>query len=217
MTAVDVSARVSASDTQANWARWGGISGIVFAPLLAAAVLMTAGMPAAKHAAKVQAWDVKHTGLLGASLVLTALAVVVGLYFFTWLHFQFTRSERSWMGTMFVTGAILFGASGTIAAGLQATLSQDAKHLSTGSLQLMASLSQNFNYPMTTVGLALMFLAAGFLIRRTRLLPGWLAWVSWVLAFAAATVILGFIALLGTALWVIVVGAIFTVRRSAKS
>lgn len=216
MTAVDVSARGSASEAQANWARWGGISGIVFAPLLATAILMTAGMPAAKHAAKVQAWDVKHTGLLGASFVLTSLAVVVGVYFFTWLHFQFTRSERSWMGTMFVTGAVIFGTSGTVAAGLEAGLSQDAKHLSTGSLQLMATLSQNLNYPMGTVGLALMFLAAGFLIRRTGLVPGWLAWVSWVLAFAAATVVLGFIALLGTALWVIVVGAILTARRPAE-
>jgi hypothetical protein len=60
-----------------------------------------------------------------------------------------------------------------------------------------------------------MYLAAGFLIRRTGLLPAWMAWVSWVFALLAATIFLGFIPLIGTGLWVIFVGIYLTARPPA--
>jgi hypothetical protein len=81
----------------------------------------------------------------------------------------------------------------------------------------MSSLDQNLNFPMTSAGLALMYLAAGFLIRRTGLLPGWMAWVSWVFALLAATIFLGFIPLIGTGLWVIFVGIYLTARPPAAN
>jgi hypothetical protein len=191
------------------------LTGVLFGVLVAAAVLMVSGLPDAKNAAKAQAWDVKHTGLLGGAFLLTTLAVIVGLVFLTWLYSHLAR-DGGWMGTLFLVGAVVFGLSGTLGAGIEAALNSDAKHLNTTSLQLMSSLNQNLNFPMSSVGLALMFLAAGFLIRRTGLLPGWLAWVSWVFALLAATIFLGFIPLIGVALWVIFVGIFLTVRPPAE-
>jgi len=46
-------------------------------------------------------------------------------------------------------------------------------------------------------------------------LPQWLAWVSWVLALVAASFFLGWIALLGAGLWVIVVAIMLAVRNPA--
>jgi hypothetical protein len=178
---------------------------------------MTAGMPDTKNAAKVQAWDIKHAGLLNGSVVVTVAAVIIGLYFLTWLHSQLAGKEGSWMGTLFVVGTVIFAMSGTVSAGINASLGTDAKHLSTSSLQLMSSLNGSFNYAMTCIGIAVLYLAAGYLIRRSGHLPGWLAWASWVLAVLAASYILGFVALLGTVLWTVTVGAILTVRKPVES
>jgi hypothetical protein len=215
MTAVEVPATATGGAAKTSSSRWIPLTGVLFAVLLAASTLMVAGMPQAKNAAKVQAWDVKHTGLLGGAFLLTTLAVIVGVVFLTWLYSHLAR-DGGWMGPLFLAGVVVFAVSGTVSAGVEAALSSDAKHLSTTSLQLMARLDQNLNFPMTSAGLALMYLAAGFLIRRTGLLPGWLTWVSWLFALLAATVLLGFIPLLGTALWVIFAGIYLTARPPAQ-
>ncbi len=217
MTAVGVSAVVTGSATKpSSSSRWIALGGVLFALLLGAAVTMTSGLPDAKNAAKVRTWDVKHTSLMSVAALTTMAAVIVGLVFLTWLHSHLAR-EAGWIGNLFLVGAVIFGLSGVVGAGLDATLGGDAKHLSTGSLQLMSSLSQDLNAPMTCAGLALMYLAAGFLIRRTGLLPGWLAWVSWLFALLAATFVLGFIPLVGSALWMIVAGIYLTARPPADT
>jgi hypothetical protein len=196
--------------------KWIALTGVLFALLLGLSVAMTLGEPDVKNATKLQDWAVKHTGALGGAGFVTMLAVIVGLIFLTWLHSNLGR-DRGWLATLFAVGVVTFAVSGGVGAGVDASFGSDAKHLSTGSLQLLASLSQNLNYPMTCAGLVLMYLAAGFLIRRTRLLPGWLAWASWVLAVLAASFFLGFVALFGTALWMIVVSIYLAVRPLAHS
>ena len=217
MTAVGVSAPGIVAADRTHWSRWAGVSGVLFAVLLAASVSLTVGMPDAKNAIKVRAWDVKHTGLLGLSFVLTTAAVIVGLCFLIWLHSLLTRDGGGWLGNLFLVGTVVFAMTGLVAAGVHASLNSDAKHLSTASLQLMASLDQNFNFPMGSAALAVLFLAAGFLIRRSGVLPGWLSWVSWVFALLAATIFLGFIALIGSALWLLVVGVYLTARPPVAS
>lgn len=217
MTTVGISTTGVTRATGASSTRWGGISGIAFGVILAVSTLMLAGKPQATNATKVDGWVLKHTGLIWVSVLLTMVAVVIGTCFLVWLHQQLTRSERGWQGTVFLAGAVIFATSGTVSAGLNAVLSMDAKHLSTGSLQLMASMSENVSYAMTCAGLAVMYVGAGLLIRRTNLLPGWLAWVSFVFAVLATSFFLGFVALLGSVLWLIVVGAIFATRQPVEN
>ena len=217
MTTVGLSTTGAVPATKLGWSRWTGLTGVLFGVIVAVSVIATDGMPDAKNAAKVQAWDIKHAGLLTTSFVATTVAVIIGLYFLTWLHSQVGGRNAGWMGSMFLVGMVFFAMSGAVQAGFHAAIGSDAKHLSAGSLQLMASLVENFNWAMLCIGLALLYLAAGYLFRRSGLLPGWLAWVSWLFALAAATVFLGFIALLGTTLWVIVVGIILTARHPVES
>ena len=211
MTSVDVAARTAATGTTSS-PRWMGLTGVLFALLLAPAVLMTSGMPDAKNAAKVQHWDIKHEGLLGLSFILLTISVIVGLCFLVWLRGRLSGGSSGWMGNLFLAGVVTFAVSGVLSAGVNASLAQDSKHLSTDSLQLLASLNQNLTFPTTSAGLAVMYFAVGFLIRRSGVLPGWLAWVSWVFALLATTVLLSFIPLIGTALWLIIVGIYLTVR-----
>ena len=216
MTAVGVPVAHTGSDRKMEeGSRWAGLSGVLFAILLIVSFVMTFPEPAAKNAAKVQTWDLKHSGLLNGSTVVSVVGVIVGLYFLTWLYSQLTRDGAGWMGALYLVGVAVFAVSGGVSAGISAVVGADAKHLSTDSLQLMASLNQSFGYAITVSGLAVMYLGAGFLIRRSGVLPGWLAWVSWVFALLAATFVLGFVSLLGTVLWVIAVGAILTARPAA--
>ncbi|MBV9661733.1 MAG: hypothetical protein JO337_11305 [Acidimicrobiales bacterium] len=211
MTAVGIPTTGAGPAARTTSNRWIALTGVLFALLLGAAVVMTSGEPAAKNATKVQAWVVKHSSLIGGSFVITTAAVIVGLLFLVWLHSHLGR-DGGWLGSLFLVGVVVFALSGAVGAGIDAALSQDTKHLSTDTVQTLASLGQNLNYPMTCIGLALMYLAAGFLIRRTGLLPGWLSWVSWLFALLAASIVLGFVPLAGSALWMIVVGIYLAAR-----
>ena len=216
MTAVEANTGRQVIASERKGSRWAPLSGVLFAAILVPAVLLTSGIPQAQDAAKVQAWAVKHTGLFNASFLANSIGVIVGLCFLIWLHSILSRDEGGWAGNLFLVGVAIFAVSGTVAAGLDAILGTDAKHLSTDSVQLMASFMQNFNYPFLVAGLAVMYLGAGLLIRRTGLLPSWLAWVSFVFAALATTVYLGFIPLLGTVLWLIAVSVILAARRPAE-
>ena len=217
MTAVGISAAGVVPATRSGGYRWGGICGIVFGPVLLASALMTAGMPQAEHAAKVQKWTTTHTGLLNGAAMVSVAGVIVGLCFLTYVHSVLAAKERSWMGSLYLVGVVVFAVAGTVSIGINSTLGNDAKHLSTGSVQLMASLAQNLNWGMTSIGLAVMYFAVGHLIHRTDVLPSWLAWVSWFFALTAATFFLGFVALLGTVLWSLFVGITLTARRTSES
>lgn len=217
MTALDVPPIDVAQATRAGGHRWAGICGILFGPLLLASALMTAGMPQAKNAAKVQTWVTSHTGLLNGAAIVSVAGVIVGLCFLTHLYAALTTRQVSWMGTVYLVGAVVFGVAGTVSLGISATLGSDGKHLTVGSVQLMASLAQNLNWGMTSIGLTLMYFGVGHLIRRSDLLPAWLAWVSWVFALLGATFFLAFIPLLGTVLWSLVIGIVLVARRPAES
>lgn len=202
MTATQTPADATTSGT--DWYAKGGILGLVFTVLLAAGVFMTMGAPDAKNATKDQTWLIKHTGLTGTSALLTLLAVVVGLFWLIWLRSQLDRPS-SWIGNVYMMGAGIFALSGTVSAGINLAESTDAKHLNASGLQVLSSLSQNFNYPMTCAGLCLMYLGIGLLIRKSNVLPGWLAWASFVMALLGATLFLGFFSLMLTVIFVPVV------------
>lgn len=211
MTAVGVPATGGKAADTISSNRWLALLGVLFAVVLAGSVFMTAGEPDPKNATKIHDWILKHTGLMSASAVTTVAAVIIGLVFLTWLHSHLGR-DRGWMGSLFLVGAVIFGLAGALSAGVNAAFGAEAKHLSPDSIQVLGTIGQNLNVGAVCAGLALMYLAAGFLIRRTGLLPGWLSWVSWLFALLAASFILGFVALVGTALWMIVAGVYLAAR-----
>jgi hypothetical protein len=200
-----------------NGTRWAALSGVLFAVLLVAGVLLSFGAPdSSSSAAKVQGWYLAHKSLMGAVTLLLVLGVIVGLFFLNHVRSCFRRYDSTGRATsLFWGGVIVFAVSGALGAGISSTFADDPKVLSPGSLQLLNALSSNLNYPAACIGLAVMFLGAGLVIRRTRILPQWIAWVSWVLALAAASFFLGFIALLASGLWMVLVSVLLAVRNPA--
>jgi hypothetical protein len=197
--------------------RIAALSGVVFVVLLAVGFVLGSGSPSTSSSAtKVQSYFVTHKGRIGGAGLLTMLAVLFGMFFFGYLRAYF-RSQHGaeWLATVFFGGAIIFAVSGTLGAGFDLAAADHPAALSASSLQLLNILQSNVGYTAICAGLAVMYFAAGFVIYKTKLLPGWLAWVSWLLGLLSATFFLGFIAFIGTALWSLYVSLTLAARNPA--
>ena len=66
---------------------------------------------------------------------------------------------------------------------------------------------------LIAVGLGVLYLSAGCIIYKSRALPVWQAWVSWLLGLLAASFVLTFIALVVTVLRVLYVSILLATRN----
>lgn len=195
--------------------RIAALTGAIFVVLLVPAVLVTSGSPNSNaSAAKVQTYVLAHKNHYSVGAVLSVLAIVFGLFFYAYLR-AFFRGQPGleWLAALFFGGAIVFGAGGALAGGLDATLGDSPASLSASSLQLLNTLSMDLNVAAIAVGLGVLYLSAGFIIYKSRALPVWLAWVSWLLGVLAASFVLTFIALVATVLWVLYVSIVLATRN----
>jgi hypothetical protein len=198
-----------------RWTRIAALTGVLFAVFLVPAVLLTSGAPSSNaSAAKVRAYVLTNKNHYSLAALLTALAVVFGLFFYGYLRAYFQRLPgNEWLASLFFGGAIVFGAGGALAGGVDAAMGDSPASLSAGSLQLLNTMSEDLNVILIAAGLGILYLSAGFIIYRSRALPVWLAWVSWLLGVLAASFILAFIALVATVLWVLYVSILLASRN----
>jgi hypothetical protein len=195
--------------------RIAALTGVIFIAFLVPAVLVTSGQPNSKaSAAKVQTYVLAHKNHYSVGALLSVLAVVFGLFFYGYLRAYFRGLPGlEWLSALFFGGAIVFGVGGAMAAGLDATTGDHPGSLTGASLQLLNTLSTDLNSGAVSVGLGVLYLSAGFIIYKSRVLPVWLAWVSWLLGVLAATFVLSFIALAATVLWVLYVSILLATRN----
>jgi hypothetical protein len=200
-----------------RWSRIAALTGVIFAVVLVPAVLVTSGAPDSNaSAAKVRAYVLTHKNHYSLGALLSILAVVFGLFFYSYLRAFFRRLPgNEWLASLFFGGAIVFGVGGALAGGVDASLGDSPASLSAGSLQLLNTLSEDLNVATLATGLAILYLSAGFIVYRSRALPVWLAWVSWVLGVAAASFLFTFFALVATVLWVLYVSILLASRNPA--
>jgi hypothetical protein len=187
--------------------RVAALTGVAFAACLIIQFILSVNTPSANStAAKITSYYLAHKHRIGASGLLTTLAVIFGLGFFLYLRTHLRRlSGVDWLASLVFLGAVIFGVSGAIAGGVQFALSDSTNTLSPDTLQTLNSLMQNLNWSGLSVGLALLYAGLAIAIARLGIAPRWLAWVSWLLAVLAATFFLSFVSFLVTPVWVIVV------------
>ena len=198
-----------------RWTRIAALTGVVFVVCLVPAVLLTSGAPnSSATAIKVQTYILANKSHYSLAGLLSVLAVVFGLFFYGYLR-AFFRSLASleWLATLFFGGAIVFGVGGALAAGLDLTIGDHPSALNAASLQLLNTMSADLNAAAVAVGLGVLYLCAGFIIYKSRALPVWLAWVSWLLGLVAATFFLSFASLIVTPLWVLFVSILLACRN----
>jgi hypothetical protein len=195
--------------------RIAALTGVIFVVFLVAAVLVTSGSPSSSaSAAKVQQYVLAHKNHYSAGALLSVLAIVFGLFFYGYLRAYFrTQPRLEGLSTVFFGGAIVFGVAGALAGGLDATAGDHPTSLSAPSLQLLNTLGMDLNTATIAVGLGVLYISAGFIIHKSRALPGWLAWVSWLLGIMAASYLLTFFALIATVVWVLYVSILLATRN----
>jgi hypothetical protein len=192
-------------------ARAGSLSGIAFVALVLASQLSSGGLPdsSASPAKVIDFYQAHRTGEQSGA-VLTAIAVVVGLYFFGSLRSYLGRDSG---GVQFAAigfaGAILFGVGGCINAGLQWSLADVPSRLTPGAAQALNVLSKdNLATGLYIAGLATLMLFYGVAMLRSRLMPRSLGWLTVVLGLIALAGPLVFLVFVATGPWAIIVSVL---------
>jgi hypothetical protein len=199
-----------------RWTRITALTGVVFALLVVVAIpIGNKDRPGTDaSAAAVRRYYLTHHTQVNVNAFLISLAVVFGLFFYGYLRAYFRRFPgNEWLAATFFAGAIIFGVSGVIGSGVKFTLTDNTASLTSSSLQVLNTMTNDLNWAAQSAGLAVLYLAAGFIIYRSGALPKWLAWVSWIFGILAASVFLSFIALIGTILWLLVVSILMASRN----
>ena len=196
-------------------ARIGSLSGIAFVALVFAAQLSTGGIPnSSASPTTVIDFYQAHQSSEQLGTVLTAAAVVVGLYFFGCLRTYLSRvAGGPQFASIGFAGVILFAVGGCINAGLQWSLADVPSRLSPGAAQALNVLfSDNLATGFYIAGLASLMLFYGIAMVRTRLMPRWLGWVSIGLGVIALAGPLAFLVFVAMAPWTITVSILLFLR-----
>jgi hypothetical protein len=178
------------------------------------AVAIAPGAPNSNAtAAKVISTYHRHQAGYYVSAYVIVVAVIIGLAYCWYLREYLTRVPASRrLMTIAYAGAIVFGVSGTVGAGLNFALA-DASHrgnITGATMQTLNLLKNDLNITIAAAGTATFLLATGVAIVRNGGLPRWLGWAALVLGVISATGIVGPI---GVGLWVLATSITVLVRR----
>ncbi len=111
-----------------------------------------------------------------------------------------------------LAGATIFAVGGLIFNGSLIALLDEPKHMSADTAQTLNFLQSDLGAAALTVGISILMFAAAFIILKTRILPVWLAWVTFVLAVVALAGPIGFFSLPAMGIWILIV-AYLMLRR----
>jgi MFS family permease len=189
-------------------ARWGPICGVAFVVILAVSFIITSTPNTNKSPAYIYAWYNKssHKTTLAISTLLADIAVVFGIFFFGYLRDRWGRTDLgARLSPVLLAGAILFAAGGLMFSGANFALLDSPKHMSPDTAQTLNFLQSDIGGAALLVGVSILMWAAGFIILKTRVVPVWLAWVSFVLAVVALAGPVGFFAFLASGIWILIV------------
>lgn len=158
--------------------------------------------------------DNKDSVIFGA--VLAALAATLLIFFGATLSATLRAAEGvgGILSAVVLVGASVMAVGIAIDSTILFALAESVEDIDPASVQTLQALWDNDFIPIAMGTLVFLF-SSGLSIVRTGALPKWLGWVAIVLAVTALTPI-GFVAFLGSAVWVLVVSVVLTMRaRSA--
>jgi hypothetical protein len=184
--------------------RWVAYGGLLFVLIVVVAVVVAPNAPSSNAtAAKVVSNYHNHQAAYYVSAYLIVLAVIEGLTYFWYLREylgQVAASRR--LLTVAYAGAVLFGISGTVGAGLNIALADGGHHANfpAASMQTLNLLKNDLNIPIAAAGTATFLLVTALVVLRNGGLPRWLGWAGIVLGVISAT---GIVGPAGVGLWVL--------------
>lgn len=188
--------------------KWGPVCGVLFVGFLVVADFVATTPDTNKSAAYLLAWYSKssHRNALGISTVLSDIGIVFGLFWFGYLRDRLGRSDvGSRFAPIMMGGAIVFAGGGLLFSGCAIALIDDPKKMLPATAQTLNFIASDLGAAAVSVGISILMWAVGLIIFKTKILPVWLAWVSFLLALVALAGPAGFFAFLGTGIWVLIV------------
>jgi hypothetical protein len=155
--------------------------------------------------------DDKDSVQAGAFLV--TLAVVFLIFFGNHLRRVLDAARDTALSATVLVGAAVMAVGLAIDSTISFALSEAAEDIDPTAVQALQALWDNDWMPIG-LGAIVFLVSAGISILQTGALPKWLGWVALALGVAAATPI-GFVALLGGGIWILVVSVLLAARERA--
>jgi hypothetical protein len=197
-------------------ARWGPACGVAFVVLLVAGFLVTSTPNTNKTPAYILAWwnTSSHRNSMKASLILIDTGVLFGVFFFGYLRDRFGRSDvGARLAPIMLAGFSVLAAGGLIFNGATIALLDSPKHLTPDAAQALNFIQSDIGAVAVTIGVSITMLSAGMIILKTRILPVWLAWFSFLLALVGLLGPIGFFAFLAMGIWILIVAVLMWMRE----
>ena len=199
-----------------NEQRWMGIGGLAFVVLAIALIAVVPNTPDVHASAATLASHYsksKRGGFLAGGFIVMAM-VVIGVFWFWYFRDLVAADARARrLATVGFAGALLFAASGGLAAGFDFVSSDAAGHASQGTIEVINYLQSELNFGLSAAGVVLFLVATALIVIRFRLLPVWLGWLAMV--FAVATFLITPIALMCIGVWMIPTNIVLIMRSNA--
>lgn len=196
---------------------WGPICGVLFVVFLVVADAVGTTPDTDKSASYLLAWyaNSSHRTAVGISTVLSDIGILFGLLWLGYLRERFRGDDLgSILAPIMMAGAIVFAGGGLLFSGTNIALIDKPKSMLPATAQTLNTLSNDLGAGALTVGISVLMWAIGFMILRTRMLPRWLAWFSFLVAVAALAGPIGFLAFLATGVWTLIVAFLMWRRDS---
>ena len=158
--------------------------------------------------------DNKDSIMVGAAIVTLGTAMFV--FFGGYLRSVLTAAgDASFLPTVAFAGTVIFAVGAAIDAMISFALAETADEISGESVVTLSALWENDFMPFV-LGIFIFLMATGLSVVRTGALPKWLGFIMILVALTAFTPI-GFVAFLGTAILVLVLSVLLTIRAGRPS
>jgi hypothetical protein len=176
------------------------LAGVAFVGLVIAALAMPETPDATASGAKVKAFLAAHHTATRATDVLFAFAGLAALLFFASVAVYLRRKGSQILSSTTLAGGAITCASLLAAVGVQESMLDQHKRLSTDAAQALNLLSNNLFAPLLFGGMCVAVLSAGVAMLRTHSFPKAAGIVTTVVGAAYLTVVLAWFAFMATGL-----------------
>ncbi len=197
----------------------GPACGVAFVVILAVSFFIVSTPDTNKSPQYIYLWYNKssHKTAVGISTVMADIAVVFGIFWFGYLRDRFGRTGLgARLAPIVLVGATIFATGGLVFSGANFALLDEPKHMSPDTAQTLNFLSSDLGAAALVVGVSILMWAAGFIILKTRILPVWLAWISFLLAVVALAGPIGFFAFFAMGIWILIVAFLMWRRDETR-
>ena len=197
--------------------RWAPVTGIVFAVLFVAAILVGGSTPdsdaSAQHAVSS---FVAHRTHDRVTLFLIAYASIFALFFAAALRsYLKARSEGDGLITLGFSGMVIFVVGALTLVGMEYAATDVPAKISPSAEQALNVL-QNDVFFALLVGAAIFLIGNGLAITANAALPKWLGWIAVPLAVIAVTPLGWLVAIFALPIWTLIVCILMLVRQNAS-